>query len=140
MSFFLTRFEICSNLTPHGQLLEAMVERPPPRPLTDEFGLEIAPGITEQEPPSSPAPNSPSEPAKPPPRPYISRSRSSSSSILSLISPTPSSASTMDGDFPYHGSPTSMTSPRSPLGPPEPSVPLGASLSRNRSSSTAENQ
>lgn len=140
MSVSLARFEIRSYLTPHGQLLEAMVERPPPRPLTDEFGLEISPGVTEQEPPSSPVPNSPSDPAKPPPRPYISRSRSSSSSILSLISPTPSSASTVDGVFPYHGSPTSMTSARSPLGPPEPSVPLGASLSRNRSSSTAEVQ
>jgi protein phosphatase 1 regulatory subunit 37 len=129
-----------SYLTPHGQLLEAMVERPPPRPLTDEFGLEITLAIPEQEQPSSPAPTSPSEPAKLPPRPYISRSRSSSSSILSMISPTLSSASTVDGDFPFYSSPTSATSPRSPLGLPETSTFLGASLSRNRSSSTAEQQ
>ncbi|KAF8687865.1 hypothetical protein AX14_003577 [Amanita brunnescens Koide BX004] len=32
------------------ELLEAMVERPPPRPLTDEFGLEITPLPPEQEP------------------------------------------------------------------------------------------
>ncbi|KAF9459258.1 hypothetical protein BDZ94DRAFT_1312550 [Collybia nuda] len=121
------------------ELLEAMVERPPPRPLTDEFGLEIALNISDQEPPASSAPTSPSEPPKPAPRPYVSRSRSSSSSILSMISPTLSSASTVDGEFPYQGSPTSITSPRSPLGPGE-SAHLGASLSRNRSSSTTENQ
>ncbi|KAF7984923.1 hypothetical protein HWV62_9827 [Athelia sp. TMB] len=56
------------------ELLEAMVERPPPRPLVDEYGMEMA-GIPRDDPvPASPTTE---EPKKPPPRPYISRSRSS---------------------------------------------------------------
>lgn len=54
------------------QLLEAMVERPPPRALHD--GYE---DLTET--PSTPVATSPTESQKPPPRPYIRRSRSSSS-------------------------------------------------------------
>ncbi|KAJ7044724.1 hypothetical protein C8F04DRAFT_595203 [Mycena alexandri] len=71
------------------ELLEAMLERPPPRPLTDQFGIEI---IQQEQPqqqqqaPDGPDPTSPVD--KPPPRPYISRSRSSSNSIMSMISPT----------------------------------------------------
>ena len=58
---------------PNGQLLEAMVERPPPR-LVDEFAAEGVP------PPESTSPAS-EEPKKPPPRPYIRRTRSSSSTL-----------------------------------------------------------
>ncbi|KAG2124709.1 hypothetical protein BD769DRAFT_1466747 [Suillus cothurnatus] len=55
------------------ELLEAMVERPPPRGIIDEFGMDldmITPETT------SPPPG---EPLRPPPRPYISRTRSASS-------------------------------------------------------------
>src|SRR5271163_3470117 len=76
------------------QLLEAMVERPPPRPFIDEFGAEI--GSSEQEvlPPMA----SGEEPKRPPPRPYLSRSRSSSSSsvVSSLLSPTTPSPTQTD--------------------------------------------
>ncbi|KDQ23487.1 hypothetical protein PLEOSDRAFT_1098225 [Pleurotus ostreatus PC15] len=71
------------------ELLEAMVERPPPRPLLDEYGLEMnvhTPQPEAEVPPVSPSPVSPSQ-ERPSPRPYISR-RSSASSIMSLISPT----------------------------------------------------
>ncbi|KAF9531479.1 hypothetical protein CPB83DRAFT_904584 [Crepidotus variabilis] len=79
------------------ELLEAMVERPPPRPLTDEYGMELNMGIPDptlmsatiprelNRSPTVPPP--PSESPKPSPRPYISRSRSSSNSILNMISP-----------------------------------------------------
>ena len=83
-----------------SKLLEAMVERPPPRPLTDEFGTEIVSGIGElpvmgDRSPALPAATSPTieTATKPPPKPYIPR-RSSSNSILNLISPTISSPST----------------------------------------------
>lgn len=107
------------------ELLEAMVERPPPRPLTDEFGLEVSP-LLELEPPTSPlSRTSPvtTEPAKPPPRPYI-RARSSSQSIMSILSPTTSPV--VDGEVP--GSPRSPTSPNLGLRP---------SLSRTRGSGVA---
>ncbi|KAF9489856.1 RNI-like protein [Pleurotus eryngii] len=71
------------------ELLEAMVERPPPRPLLDEYGLEMnvhTPQPEAEALPVSPSPISPSQ-ERPSPRPYISR-RSSASSIMSLISPT----------------------------------------------------
>uniref|UniRef100_A0A0W0F6R5 RNI-like protein n=1 Tax=Moniliophthora roreri TaxID=221103 RepID=A0A0W0F6R5_MONRR len=72
------------------ELLEAMVERPAPRNLSiDEFGVELPPEESEA-PPVLPA-----EPAKPSPRPYISRSRSSSSSIMNLASPTVEKAAAM---------------------------------------------
>ena len=59
---------------PNGQLLEAMVERPPPPRLVDEFAAE---GVA---PPESTSPVS-EESKKPPPRPYIRRTRSSSSTL-----------------------------------------------------------
>jgi len=63
------------------ELLEAMVERPPPRAVGEGFmddGMDIPP----------PLPQSPTSPTleskKPVPRPYIRRSRSSSSSTVTL--------------------------------------------------------
>ncbi|KAG6917154.1 hypothetical protein DXG01_003667 [Tephrocybe rancida] len=119
------------------ELLEAMVERPPPRPLQDDFLADLAgPGHTVAEPTEEPAtPTSPTE-AKPPPRPYIARSRSSSNSILSVISPAvPASAPAGSSEFPLRGSPTSFSSsPKTPQGPAtgssSPSVGIGPSLSR----------
>ncbi|CDO75859.1 hypothetical protein BN946_scf184833.g10 [Trametes cinnabarina] len=78
------------------ELLEAMVERPPPR-LVDEYGSSDVPSERER---SSPTPTSPQETKKPPPRPYIRRSRSASSTVSvdtqTLASPngtlTPASA------------------------------------------------
>ncbi|PIL27549.1 hypothetical protein GSI_10700 [Ganoderma sinense ZZ0214-1] len=55
------------------ELLEAMVERPPPR-LVDEYGAEIPPPLEQPVSPSQ-------ELKKPPPRPYVRRSRSSSSTL-----------------------------------------------------------
>ncbi|GBE84362.1 hypothetical protein SCP_0603410 [Sparassis crispa] len=78
------------------ELLEAMVERPPPRAVVDDFGTEIPPEPT-------PLPASPQDgksfDLKLPPRPYIRRSRSSSST-------------TNSGD----ASPTAENSPISPGG------------------------
>ncbi|KAI9063604.1 RNI-like protein [Trametes sanguinea] len=59
------------------ELLEAMVERPPPR-LVDEYGSSEIPSDRER---TSPTPTSPQETKKPPPRPYIRRSRSASSTV-----------------------------------------------------------
>ncbi|CAA7270344.1 unnamed protein product [Cyclocybe aegerita] len=80
------------------ELLEAMVERPPPRPM-DEYGIDGIAGLpdpnrdihADRSPNRSPSipPASPSV-ESPKPRPYISRTRSSSNSILSIISPVPS--------------------------------------------------
>lgn len=84
------------------ELLEAMVERPPPRGIIDEFGMDldmITPEI------ASP---SPGEPLRPPPRPYISRTRSTSSN-----------GST--GDLHSPNSPTTTTAARSPTSPTPPS-------------------
>ncbi|OCH84554.1 RNI-like protein [Obba rivulosa] len=55
------------------ELLEAMVERPPPRSVVEEF--------PDGSPPRSPVPpsSSPTEPKRPPPRPYIRRSQSAGS-------------------------------------------------------------
>ncbi|KAL0071126.1 hypothetical protein AAF712_001684 [Marasmius tenuissimus] len=65
-------------------LLEATVERSAPRALNvDEFGVEIPPEVTEQQETVEELP----EPSKPAPRPYVPR-RSSSASIMSLVSPT----------------------------------------------------
>lgn len=91
-----------------------MVERPPPRPLTDEFGLEILNTprelITLQSPTTDSSPTNGSSttaggggagggvdsqkpvPSPTLPRPYIPRSRSSSNSILGVISPVSSSS------------------------------------------------
>ncbi|KAJ7710586.1 hypothetical protein B0H17DRAFT_1324260 [Mycena rosella] len=121
------------------ELLEAMVERPPPRPLTDQFGLEIqqpeAPQPNQEaEPPASP------QPASPPPRPYISRSRSSSNSIMSMISPTIASFGSGGAQQLPEGQ---ASSPRIPPGPASPS-PLGNGvrpyLARRSSSSTLDNR
>ncbi|KAI0087207.1 hypothetical protein BDY19DRAFT_986247 [Irpex rosettiformis] len=64
------------------ELLDAMVERPPPRTVHDTFEDTI--------PSDSPTPSSLSSPVaeKPPPRPYIRRSRSSSSTTSSPATPT----------------------------------------------------
>ncbi|KAJ7193135.1 hypothetical protein GGX14DRAFT_593226 [Mycena pura] len=114
------------------ELLEAMVERPPPRPLTDPFGIEIS-----EAPPPPPLPQdppvSPTSPVtdKAPPRPYIARSRSSSSSIMSVLSPTISSFTPGGGQIPE-----GQASPRTPSAP----SPLGNGvrpyLPRSPSSST----
>jgi protein phosphatase 1 regulatory subunit 37 len=66
------------------QLLETEVERPPPRAILDEHGLEVlAPGAPE--PASVPMPASPAD-VKPAPRPYIPRRRSSQASLTSVSS------------------------------------------------------
>lgn len=90
------------------ELLEAMVERPPPRSIVDDFGMDLSLSpIISEEPPRSPIitteePQSP----KPPPRPYLSRNRSSSSNgVHALTSPT---------------SETSARTPTSPTGPLSP--------------------
>ncbi|KIM43835.1 hypothetical protein M413DRAFT_18150 [Hebeloma cylindrosporum] len=109
------------------ELLEAMVERPPPRPLTDEYGLEIPGGLSDLPspldrspnrspsiPPMSPAADETAAAAKPPPRPYISRTRSSSNSILSMISPTIPASPDL---FENQGSPVSQRGHLSPVSP-----------------------
>jgi len=119
------------------ELLEAMVERPPPRPVTDQFGIEILPQDVpppQQDTPASPQPASPAV-DKPPPRPYVSR-RSSSASLMSMISPTISSFTPGGGKIPEgEASPQTLSSPA----PASPS-PLGANvrpyLPRSRSSSS----
>ncbi|TFK65923.1 RNI-like protein [Pluteus cervinus] len=115
------------------ELLEAMVERAPPRPITDEFGLEIpdngrfgedqedddtvTPLVTSPVLPTSPtlftsnaSPHGSPQVAetKPPPRPYIPR-RSSNSSLLGVLSPTVPGGSTS----PLGGSPR-IPAPPSP--------------------------
>lgn len=67
-----------------------MVERPPPRSLTDAFEDELL------EKPMSPL-ASPLEPAKPPPRPYIRRTRSASSNV---DSPESQEAPSLPGALP----------------------------------------
>ncbi|THG93260.1 hypothetical protein EW026_g7934 [Hermanssonia centrifuga] len=62
------------------ELLEAMVERPPPRALHDGFD-----DLPVESPTSSVA--SPTDPKKPSPRPYIRRTRSSSSTIGAVNNP-----------------------------------------------------
>ncbi|KAK7051764.1 hypothetical protein R3P38DRAFT_3343862 [Favolaschia claudopus] len=117
------------------ELLEAMVERPPPRPVTDQFGLEIlSPDPPPPaDPPASPPPASPAV-DKPPPRPYISR-RSSSSSLMSMISPTISSFTPGGGKIPE-----GQASPRTSSPVPASPSPLGNGarpyLARSRSSSS----
>jgi len=84
------------------ELLEAMVERPPPRGIIDEFGVELDVSAPETASPQA------EEPQRPPPRPYISRSRSSNGTTgdpQSPISPTNSMF--------VARSPTSPTSPAS---------------------------
>ncbi|KAJ6476681.1 hypothetical protein C8R47DRAFT_1178834 [Mycena vitilis] len=122
------------------ELLEAMVERPPPRPVTDQFGIEILQQDQPQpqEQPASPQPTSPVV-DKPPPRPYIRRS--SSASIMSMISPTVSSFSPGGGQIPERqGSPKIPSSPVPSSPVPSSPSPLGTGvrpyLPRSRSSSS----
>ncbi|KAJ7869037.1 hypothetical protein B0H13DRAFT_2063520, partial [Mycena leptocephala] len=119
------------------ELLEALVERPPPRLLTDQFGIEIPQEPPQQQdPPASPQPASPVV-DKSPPRPYVRRS--SSASLMSMISPTLSSSTSKGKQIPGGG----QASPRTLSSPvlPSPS-PLGAGvrpyMSRSRSSSTLD--
>ncbi|KDR79326.1 hypothetical protein GALMADRAFT_243316 [Galerina marginata CBS 339.88] len=144
------------------ELLEAMVERPPPRPLTDEYGLEIISGLPMADPnlpsprerspnrsPNIPAATSPtlgerereSTSPKPAPRPYVSRSRSASNSILSIISPTLSSSSlSLSGTEENDGemkSPASATSQRGFLSPVSPTLSAGRpAIARSHTSPT----
>ncbi|KAG5726140.1 Leucine-rich repeat-containing protein 68 [Termitomyces sp. T112] len=113
------------------ELLEAMVERPPPRPLhdQDEYPDMPVPSDRNEEPAT---PTSPVE-TKPPPRVYVSR-RSSTNSILSMISPTmPASAPPGTTEFSLRDSPGSFSSPKSlqvpSSGPSSPAVSIGPSLS-----------
>ncbi|EIW75443.1 hypothetical protein CONPUDRAFT_112021 [Coniophora puteana RWD-64-598 SS2] len=111
------------------ELLEAMVERPPPRGFIDEYGMEIngppSPLIgannIENE-PLSPLPNE-QQPNKPVPRPYISRSRSASNSVEQLAPPTSTPGSPSLGAPPL--SPSLVRLPASPV-VPSPSTPTGA--------------
>ncbi|KAG2055296.1 RNI-like protein [Suillus hirtellus] len=80
------------------ELLEAMVERPPPRGIIDEFGMDLDVIVPEI---ASPPPG---EALRPPPRPYISRTRSTSSNGSM-------------GDLHSPNSPTTMTAARSPMSP-----------------------
>ncbi|KAK0443366.1 uncharacterized protein EV420DRAFT_1649300 [Desarmillaria tabescens] len=68
------------------ELLEAMVERPPPRSVED-FSLELPQSSSNSH--SNPGTPTEEQPTSPPttPRPYISR-RTSSGSLMSLVSPT----------------------------------------------------
>ncbi|KAF9016002.1 RNI-like protein [Hymenopellis radicata] len=100
------------------ELLEAMVERPPPRPiLTDEDSQPGSP-LSGSPLSGSPHPEKEEEPQPPPPRPYIARTRSSSSSIMSLVATT----TTTPVGSPPPGSPIPTS--------PSPKVSLGPSLSR----------
>ncbi|KAF9016025.1 hypothetical protein BDZ89DRAFT_1166498 [Hymenopellis radicata] len=99
------------------ELLEAMVERPPPRPiLTDEDSLPGSPLS------GSPHPEKEDKEDPPPaPRPYLARTRSSSSSIMSLVATT----TTTPVGSPPPGSPIPTV-----VSSPSPKVSLGPSLSR----------
>ncbi|KAJ6452773.1 hypothetical protein C8R45DRAFT_1083260 [Mycena sanguinolenta] len=117
------------------ELLEAMVERPPPRPVTDQFGMEILPQDVpppQEPPPPSPQPASPAV-EKPAPRPYVSR-RGSSASLMSMISPTISSFTSGGGKIPE-----GQESPRTSSPVPTSPSPLGANvrpyIPRSRSAS-----
>ncbi|KAA1472653.1 RNI-like protein [Dentipellis sp. KUC8613] len=101
------------------ELLEAMVERPPPRAILDDFGMEQASPERESSPPKPKA----EEPAKPPPRPYIPR-RTSSASIVSPIAKAAAAVlpSVKDNDSPQSGSPVS-SSPGTPVSAAKPYVP-----------------
>ncbi|KAI0826580.1 RNI-like protein [Trametes gibbosa] len=91
------------------ELLEAMVERPPPR-LVDEYGTDSIPSDRDR---ASPVATSPTELQKPPPRPYIRRTRSSSSAVSV---DTQNAASPIERSLSGGLTPTSTTaSPISPL-------------------------
>ncbi|KAG6896973.1 hypothetical protein C0992_004975 [Termitomyces sp. T32_za158] len=114
------------------ELLEAMVERPPPRPLhdQDEF-LELPISDDRSEEPVTPT--SPGD-TKLSPRPYVSR-HLSNNSILSVISPTlPASAPPATTEFSLRGSPIAFSGSRPPQArsssPSSPSVSVGPPLTR----------
>lgn len=88
------------------ELLEAMVERAPPRSIVDDFAMDLGfvPPLLE-EPPRSPITEE-LQPQKPLPRPYLSRNRSTSSSNNTAMSPTL--------DSPSVRTPTSPLVPMSP--------------------------
>ncbi|TFY76241.1 hypothetical protein EWM64_g7771 [Hericium alpestre] len=92
------------------ELLEAMVERPPPRAILDDFGME-QPSAERTEPVTSPKPD---EQTKPPPRPYVRRTSSASimSPTVKVASPVPTLPPTKDNGTP--SSPNSAVSPSSP--------------------------
>ncbi|THH03300.1 hypothetical protein EW145_g6365 [Phellinidium pouzarii] len=102
------------------ELLEAKVERPPPRALNlDEFGMELPPL------PNSPSsellsPTSPHEPSRSSPRPYLRNLRSSSSTSLqgspTLLSPGRSESTIKGMQSPMDSSPLSPAQGQSPGG------------------------
>ncbi|OSX62071.1 hypothetical protein POSPLADRAFT_1181292 [Postia placenta MAD-698-R-SB12] len=110
------------------ELLDAMVERPPPRAVLDDFGADLGP-----EPQPSP-PTSPQE--KKPPRPYVRRSRSSSSVI-----PTGDNAvDAANGEKPTDSSPKTAAEVSSPTQPSTPTVQIKAFLSRRLSSASSNSK
>lgn len=93
------------------ELLEVEVERPPPRPIVDDFGMEIPPADGHM----SPKPGGPEE-VKAAPRPYIPRRTSTSSMVSiktqSLVSPRPGAeGETTSIPAPSTASPVSAASP-----------------------------
>jgi len=109
------------------------VDRPPPRSLlTDEFGLEILPEEVQQPAPSSPTSTTVTE-IKPPPKPYVPRRGSSSSSLMSPTVLESAPATMGSVEFPHH---EYSNGPTTPIG----KGPVGAngirpSLSRIRTGS-----
>ncbi|KDQ52233.1 hypothetical protein JAAARDRAFT_40347 [Jaapia argillacea MUCL 33604] len=118
------------------ELLEAQVERPPPRPIVDEFGMEIPVNHhSSTDKLNSPlTENIPEEQKKPPPRPYIPR-RSSTASSISL---TLSGIASPQHDGARSPSPNSATmSPSTPISPAA-SRPFFTRRGSATSSQTAE--
>lgn len=147
------RIEVCSWLhvafrkpdqNVPSQLLETDVERPPPRAISvDEFGMELPPLPVSPQVESEKmlSPTSPSEPPKPAPRPYLRRSRSSSSSTLQaspIISTPVHDENYLKGiQSPVMMSPTTPMSPaltQSVSAGPTPYLPRRRSSSSNFSS------
>ncbi|KAI5119230.1 hypothetical protein M0805_002155 [Coniferiporia weirii] len=117
------------------ELLEAEVQRPPPRALNiDEFGVELPPL------PNSPSsellsPTSPTEPFRSAARPYLRASRSSSSASLQGIS-SPTLPGTGKAENATKGVQSPVDTPASvPSTPLSPSGPMPY-LARRRSSSS----
>ncbi|KAH8109464.1 hypothetical protein DFH11DRAFT_1812456 [Phellopilus nigrolimitatus] len=125
------------------ELLEAEVKRPPPRSLSvDEFGMELpelpdSPGVETDK---MLSPTSPHDPSKPSLRPYLRRSRSSSSSPPQA-SPTASSPGQAESAIKGLQSPTDVPrpGPSTPISLAPVQSPVGAGpmpyLPRRRSSS-----
>ncbi|KAI0266389.1 hypothetical protein BC834DRAFT_874348 [Gloeopeniophorella convolvens] len=89
------------------ELLEAQVERPPPRAILDDLSLALDTPVAN---PSSPVPE---EPPKPLPQPYIPRRPSSSSITVQTPSPTLMAPPENGGT----DSPSSVLSPSTPISP-----------------------